>query len=488
MKWKDFLTGTDFYRYFQCPHWPYWERFGDPKDRRLLTPAEDRRNQGGLEHEKNVVQQLGLDLKQIKFVSIEKGFQQTLELMRQGVPLIYQGWLMNEDWVGRPDLLKREVGESAFGSWYYVPIDIKQAHELKKEHKAQLTFYAVLLERIQKQFPRHPAIINGDHQCLSFDASEFLSEFQELLDQLERIRAGEIPEPVYRKACEDTSPWGKACLRLASERNDIALLFNVDVKKLKALRDLGIRTVDDAADMNVFALEGQVPGLTLKVLQAVQRQARSLCDHSVIIREPFVDPTEGLEIHFDIESHPPTDRDYLYGFWIRDKKKSYYQSFLAERPEDEETMWREFLAWLPTLPDIYTVYHYAAYEPARLTILAGRYGDLGNPWLQKLKERLVDMKELARDHAVFPLPFYSLKMIGKFLGFAWTGEVTSGGQSVDVFEEWRKTAKRALLDSIIHYNEEDVRATAHLLDWLRKYATVETAYQKPYPWKKKVDI
>lgn len=477
------LTGTDFYRYFQCPHWPYWERFGDPKDRRELTPAEDRRQQGGLEHERDVVEHLGLPMKQMKLVSAEKGFEKTLEWMKQGVPLIYQGWLVDGDWVGRPDLLKREEGESAFGNWYYVPIDIKQAHELKKEHKAQLTFYAVLLERIQKRFPSHPGIVNADHLWLDFDASEFMSEFKGLVEALERIRGGEIPEPVYRKACEDTSPWGKACLRLAQERNDIALLFNVDVKKLKALRDLGVRTVDDAADMDPLAHEGQAPGLTLRALQAVQRQARAWRDKVVIVREPFNDPTHGLEIHFDIESHPPTDRDYLYGFWIRKNGKEFYQSFVAEQPEDEESMWRAFLAWLPTLPADYTVYHYAAYEPTRLTILAGRYGDLENPWLQKFKQRLIDLKELTRDHAVFPLAFYSLKTICKFLGFSWTGDVQSGGQSVDVFEDWRETGKRSLFDSILQYNEEDVRATAFLLDWLRRYGTSETAYAHPYPWK-----
>jgi len=448
------------------------------EDRRELSMSEEKRILGGLEHEKEVVAGLG----EYSVLSIEysgPGFEKTLELMKEGVPLIYQGWLVDGEWVGRPDLLQKQKGESIFGDWYYSPMDIKRAHELKKEHKAQLTFYSVLLERIQKRFPRHPAIINADHQCLMFDASECISEFTSVKESLERIRAGEMPEPVYRKACEDVSPWGKACLRLAQERHDIALLFNVDVKKLRSLRDLGVRTVEDAAELDPLSLEGQAPGLTLKALQAIQRQARSLKDQLVVIREPFIDPTEGLEIHFDIESHPPTDTDYLYGFWMDGR----YISFVAEQPEDEHRMWRAFLAWLSTLPEEYTVYHYANYELSRLPILAGRYGDLGHPLLEKFRSRMVDVKEIVRDHVVFPLHFYSLKAIGKFLGFSWgEGGVQGGGESVDVFDEWRKTGDRKLLESIIRYNQYDVEATAFLLQWLRTYAQEERSYSAPYPW------
>ena len=305
-----------------------------------------------------------------------------------------------------------------------------------------------------------------------------------MTEALERIRAGEIPDPVFRKSCVDTSPWEKACFRLAKERDDIALLFNVDIRKLKSLRSCGVRTVNDAAEMNPASLEGKAPGLTLRGLQAVQRQARSLRDRLVIIREPFTHQTTGLEIHFDIESHPPTDCDYLYGLWIKDGGKGRYLSFVAERPEDEGKMWRAFVAWLPSLPTEYTIYHYANYEATRLEILARRYGDLENGDLLRFRSRLVDLKEMAREHAVFPLYFYSLKKICQFLGFAWEGDVKGGGESITAFEQWMKTKRRSILDSIIQYNEEDVRATTFLLAWLQRYAQKITEYQEPFPWKK----
>ncbi|MFO0764643.1 MAG: TM0106 family RecB-like putative nuclease [Patescibacteria group bacterium] len=476
----DTLTGTDFFRFYQCPHWPYWERWGDPNLRRPLTEAEEQRLADGLTHEQNIVAKTYGAFDMVKTKNPTEAAAQTLGLMKQGVPVIYQACLKDGEWVGRPDLLERRPGKSALGDWYYVPVDVKRAHELKKEHMAQLTFYAVLLERAQGMFPPDPAILNADGERIPFRASSFLSEFHEIVEQIERMRDGECPDPVFRKSCLDISPWGAACEHLAKSTNDIALLYNVDVRKLKALRSFGIRTIEDAANLDPLALEGQAPGLTIRALEAVQRQARSVMTESVFIRAPFFDEVRGLEIHFDIESHPPTDADYLYGFWIPSEQK--YLSFVAESPEEEGEMWQEFLAWIETLPSEYTIYHYAPYEVQRLRQLSRRYHTEENPWLAKFMLNMIDIKDIVSDHLVFPLPFYSLKAIGRFLGFAWEGEVHSGGESVLAFDKWMEKGDRTILDSIIQYNREDVRATAHLIEWIRKYAKVEATFVPPYPW------
>ncbi len=481
---RSFVTATDLFRFFHCPHWPYWERFGNPEDRRPLSAADEERLGEGLSIERALVRAQYGAFREVRDANPVTGFARTLALMREGVDVIYQGWLLHGHWLARPDVLKRHEGKSGLGDWYYLPVDIKRAHELRKEHLTVLTFYAVLLEVIQKRFPAHPAILNADHQVLTFDADTFLAEFHTIVGTLERVCHGECPEPVYRKACEDTSPWGRACFRLAKEHDDIALIFNVDIPKLRALRALGIRTVEAAAEMDPTALEGTSPLLTLRALQAIQRQAASLSRDRVIIRRPWTHETQGMEIYFDIESHPPTDTDYLYGFWLPQQGDGVYQAFVAEKPEDEKRMWKAFLAWLPSLPDIYTVYHYASYESERLLILARRYGDEQDPWLRRFHTRLVDLKEKTREHAVFPLYFYSLKNICKFLGFSWSGEVQSGGASIGVYERWLATRRPTILTSLLQYNRDDVWATAFLHDWLRTCARAEQTYAKPYPWQK----
>lgn len=477
------LTATDYYRYLQCPHWPYWERFGDRALRRPLTEVEEQRLADGLDHEDQIVARHYAAFSSVDTPTPAAGAEATLELMRAGVPVIYQGWLLDGERVGRPDILERHPGESVFGSWHYVPVDIKRAHELKKEHIFPILFYCALLERLQGRFPASPAIINRDGERLTIETQKYIAEFTQMTLKLERILSGERPEPVYRKACEDTSPWGQACFALAKEHDDIALLFNVEVAKLEFLRSHNIRTIYQAAELDPAELAGLERGITLRCLQSVARQARSLVNHSVIIKQAWAHHTHGLEIHFDIESHPMTDTDYLYGFWLKVGSTEYPVSFLAEHPEDEESMWKKFLAWLSTLPADYTVYHYATYEATRLQVLATRYGDVDHPGLKLFRSRFIDLKEAAREHAVFPLYFYSLKKICNFLGFQWSSAVKSGSASITAYEQWLTTGDRQILDDIIRYNQDDTRATAFLLNWLNRYAReLDVVYQEPYPW------
>ncbi len=484
----DFFTASDIYKYFRCPHWPYFERFATAEEKALkrdFSESEISRLEDGLAHEKQVVSQLFAPQQIVEAQQNKnpiKDFAATLDLMKQGVAYIYQGTLMSDDWIGRPDILERQDGESKFGSWHYVPIDVKSSHSLEKYQIMQLVFYSTLLEKLQGRFPARPAILNKDAKRLEFSAADHIKEFEYLVAEISEIRAGVCPDPVLRKTCYETGPWGRACERLARMNNDIAQLYNVDVRKLRALRSLGVRTVDDAAEMDPQALDGAAPGLRQHGLEVAKRQAQSLKAKLVIVRERVFLPDNGLEIHFDIESDPPNDADYLYGFLLREPAGERYVSFVAKTLAEEASMWKSFLAWIETLPPEYTVYHFAAYEKMRLKVLEDRYG--GSEWLNKFRERLIDLKEITNSSVIFPLYFYGLKYIAKFLGYSWQGEVKGGGQSVEVFEKFLETKDEKILQSILQYNEEDVRATAFLKDWLTKYAKEITLYEEPYPWVK----
>ena len=78
--------------------------------------------------------------------------------------------------------------------------------------------------------------------------------------------------------------------------------------------------------------------------------------------------------------------------------------------------------------------------------------------------------------------FYGLKYICKFLGFSWTGALQSGGESIDWYERWCASGDREVLRQIVQYNEDDVRATLFLKEWLDTHAREVTQYETPYPW------
>ncbi len=485
------ITASDFFKFFHCPHWVYfdWHATSDEvrEFKRDQTDEERRRQEDGVLHEKEVVEEMFADEAMVEMEErpkdLEEAFQKTLKAMKEGADFIYQGTLLSDGWSGRPDILEKRMGKSGLGDWHYMPVDVKSSHTIKKYQKFQLTFYAVLLEKVQGRMPAEGAIVNIDHQRLPYRIEENIEEFREVLEKLERIRAGERPDPVLRKTCFDVGLWGDACEKIAKETDDISQLYKVNYKQLDAMRGVGIRTVTDAAEMDPEDVEVRSDGkLSLRMLERAKKQAQSLKYGTVFIREPVELPKGGLEIHFDIESSPARDMDYLYGFLIRGEAGDEYKAFVARTEDGEGEMWREFLAWIETLPEDIAVYHYAMYEHVRLGVLAERYG--GSDALDRFRERMIDLSKITSDYIVFPLYFYGLKQAAPFLGFKWSGEVKSGGASVNHFESFLETGDAKLMDALLVYNEDDVRATAVLKDWLAKYATEETSYKKPYPWEK----
>ncbi len=485
-KYEDYLTASDYYKFLHCPHWPYYERFATEEEeqyKREATEAEQQRQEDGLLHEKEVVNELFKDQELLEVEMTgdkEKDADATLELMRQGTPVIYQGTITHEDWTGRPDLLRRVEGDSLVGNWHYVPVDIKSSHHVQKYHRLQLMFYAVILEQMQGRFPSRGFIINKDGDEHEVVLGDYVKEFHEYTEELEKIRAGEKPDPVLRKTCFDVGYWGQLCEHYAKSTDDIAQLFNVDIRKLRALRELGIRTNEDAAHMDPMELDGKLPGLREHGLTVAKQQAQSLLEKSVIVREVVDLQSPETEIHFDIESDPPNDTDYLLGVYIRTRDKSEYRAFVAKSLDEEEAMWREFLAWVEELREPYHVIHYANYEHIRLNVLEKRYG--GSEALDRFRGNMIDIKGILIHSIVLPLYFYGLKYSAPFFGFNWRGDVKSGGQSVDVFEKYLETKDEDLLKEIILYNEDDVRATAVLADWMREYARELKTYMNPYPW------
>ena len=483
------MNATDIFKFLHCPHWPYYDRYATPEEtsmRRPLTDAERRRQEDGVAHEGDVVRSLAA-LRTVENAPITGNVQQdaeaTLALMRKGVDLIYQATLVAGNRDGRPDLVEKREGASNLGAWHYVPIDVKSTHELEKYQKLQLAFYSDLLEKTQGTYPEDAAIVNVRAERISFDPAAMREELEIVCADIEKSLAGEKPDPVLRKDCFETGPWGALCQHDAEAANDIALLYNVNVPKLRALRKLGVRTVQDAAGIDPATLANAEKGLTFHALDTIRRQARSLAAKEVIIRKPVELPVAPLEIHFDIESDPPNDLDYLYGVLVRDPVEGdAYTAFVSPDLENEGEMWFKFLAWVEQLPLEYVVYHFSPYEKTRLAILEARYG--GSHYLDLFRSNMVDLKEFVSHSATFPLYFYSLKSVAKFLGFSWREGVKTGGESVDKFEQYLATGDRAILDSIIRYNEDDVRATAHVKDWLEEYAREITSYEQPYPWEK----
>ncbi len=478
------LSDLDIARAFVCPHWPYWERFGDPALKRADDEADSSDLFERLWSEQAIIDGIAPEAAYVSLaLSPAQAAETTEKLMRAGEAAIAHPTLMTETRYGQPSLLVRKDGHSQLGDYLYVPIDIRRGIHLRKDEAFRLFFYGELLREIQGAFPTSYTFVNRDG--LSFDAplDQSAEEYRVFIENLRRTIEGECPSPVYRKGCQDTSPWGKACLQLAQSKDDISLLFSISQKQMAGLRSQGVETVHQAAEMDPAQLENTSPGLTLRSLIRLQRQARSLVDRSALVRSPW--PTEAPHTHvfFDIESHPGTDEDYLYGFLVRDEHgNERWERIDTFKGGDESHLWRDFLAFVRTLPRNYRVYHYGDYETQRLRTLALRY-QTNDPWLEAFLANMIDVKELVRDALVLPLFFYSIKAVATFLGYRWReAEIRHGRDSVRLYEQWLETRDPEIARALATYNEDDVRGLAHTVVWAETWAAKEGLFLPPYPW------
>lgn len=468
---KAMLTASMFFKWAACPHWLYFDRFGDPKKMLKQSAFTEQLLEQGLIHEENVLK--GLAYVEVKGRGNAARAKKTLELMKKGVDRIYHGVLMAGNMVGEPDLLERRNDESSrLGSYHYVAVDIKSAEKLADSHRYQLVFYGELLKQIQGVRPKEGYIWNGEGIRIGFPLREFELQFHEALREIAHLLEGNLPPPHLASGCKQ-SPWFEECKALAKKTNDIALIYNVKKKTLAALREYGIRTLDAAAAMDPHRVFKDVPHASLHTLERIRLQARSLLEKNHCIRKPIALPDEKYEIFFDIEGDPLRQVEYLFGFMIRDKGSEHYVYQLAKEPEDESRMWAQFLTWIEQLPPRYAVYHYGTYEMSKLTTLERRHG--GSTALDIFRERMIDLNEIVKDCVVFPLYFYGIKDIGKYIGFERSKKISGGGESVAFYEEWLKKKNPKTMDAILQYNEDDVVATRFLKDWLQAEAAKAAA-------------
>lgn len=458
-----------FFQYAKSPHWIWYDLYGDQNKKNELPALALKMIDEGVLHEQEYIKNLQVT-EVDSTVSEEDAEKQTLALMQAGEELIYQGVISYIEgdikFKGRPDLLKKCSGQSDFGDYFYLPIEIKSSTKCDKPaYKQQLMLYSIILGKVQGFQPTEAGFINKNKEHLPCDLSEkLLVSTNEVISEILEIKRGKKPSLKITSECKDT-PWYDELLNEAIAQNDIALIYKVNANSLEDLRKQGIITLSDMANCDIDSLP-KIKGASLDTLKRAKDQAISLLNEQ--IKKLFTPniPDAETKIYFDIEGDPLLGVQYLFGLLIvKPGQESEFKYFLAEAPENEGDMWSQFLVWLKAenLKD-FKVYHYHIYEKTYLNKLSDTYG--GNEQLNDFINNLIDLSPLCLKSFIFPVYFYSIKDIAKHLKFKWQHEKAGGGQSILWYEKWLETNDRSILQDIINYNEDDVRATEFLHKWM----------------------
>lgn len=460
------LTSEHFYKFFQCPHWIWYDIYGDQGKKQQASPLLEliyrgkRKDTGGTLAKHKQFE----ELKPEEYRDLEETYLATLELMKQGKN-IYHGALLFEEWAGLPDFLEARPGKSELGPFEYVVYDVQRSLDLRDEHKFPLVFYSLIIERIQGVRPREAFIMDPQGNERSFLVDDFVDQFHLVRGEIEKILDGEKPAPFLKSGCKRT-PWYSVCQEGSEGCNDVSLIYRLSQADQRHLYGVGIKTVKQLADTDPDTLQDKLPSWPYDKALRFHNQAKVLeSGEDMIIRKPEF-PAVKTEVYFDVEGYPLQDVDYLFGLLVRDTQsgKEEYKSIVAEKPEDEAVAWRKFLDELAVWDD-FVIYHYAYYERTLFDSLVAKYG-APSALVQKFHEHAIDLHLKTVESVVLPLYFYTLKDIGKHLGYEWSDPDAGGAESVVWYDEWLKTGEREILNKIIRYNEDDVRATMLLKDWL----------------------
>ena len=492
------LTDNLLLNYKRCNRRTYLEVYGNPQqkdpEKEFLLKLQ-RENQT---HIHNVLTQRSLYYEQPKISRHhwQLNSQQTVAMMAQGVDCIAKGMLSvslaewrslckeellltklksNQDledisFLAAPTLLLKQPGESRFGNWEYIPVNIKLGRRPKPEYKLIAAFHAQILAAIQGKVPAQSQLILRQHNDYYINLEYWLPRMQEIVAECVEILVTKSQPEVFisRQRCS-LCHWYSYCYGIAQEAEHLSLIPGVTPKRYEHLRELGVNNLDSLAQVSEYDL-GEIIGED--VARQLKQQVDSLLSHRPLINSNYnlIDqqpiPTGIIELYFDIEAEPERQIDYLLGVLLVDRSQNNerFYAFLAEELEDEGKIWRQFLEFVALYPDA-PIFHYSEYEVDTIKRLAKLY-NTPKQETQALLSRLVDLHEWVTEAVVLPVESYSLKSLANWVGFSWREADGSGDQSVCWYDRWLTTKDRSLLDSILSYNEDDCRATRYLKDWL----------------------
>lgn len=457
------LTEKSFFQYLKCPHWVYFDAHATEAN--MHEPLMEMLQDTGLVREFHEPYLEGKeDVARVTSEDQEEAFLQTLAYMRQGRQTIYGAVLMDKHWIGHPDILERVEGASRLGDYYYVAADIKAARSVRDEFTFQGCFYAELLARIQGVKPQQGYVITADHEVLSYLIEAFQTQYHLTLHAIEEILAGRQPAHFLTSGCKQ-SPWFSACSELSVSCQDLSVLNRVWREEVSHLAAQGIETIPQLAgfsDRDLLALSDA--GMTASRLERLRDQAIAIIEDKIIITDKIDLPDSGVELYFDIESDPLRDLHYLLGVLVVEGRETRYEAFFAKDKTEQPRMFEEFVSLIEQYHDA-PIYHWGGYEHSVVLKMAHQFG-VSSIALEALETNLIDLLWYMRPAVLFPLPFYSLKDVATYLGYQWKADDASGANSVLWFEEWLRTQDGRLKEKILVYNEDDVRATKMIKDWV----------------------
>jgi predicted RecB family nuclease len=370
----------------------------------------------------------------------------------------------------RYDFLTKVNESSRLGQFRYAAVKVIGTCRASRSDLLGLAYQELVLGEVQGRHPPSGTLILlGDRPCKVKLAGKYkeVRRIVEILRALTEAPAA-APPVVLNKHCP-SCPFRDTCLQKAEAEDNLSLLDRMTPKLLRKYHDKGIFTVRQLSHLHRPRRSRKKGRRTVRHSLEVQalalRTGKTYVEHlPELARRP-------AELFVDVEGVPERNAFYLIGLLAGSGADAQYHSFWADGPEGEAGMWEDFLARVASLPDA-PVYHYGSYERKAFQTLAKRHGRG-----QELLDRLVNVASSVYGRVYFPVRSNGLKVLGRFLGAAWTSPEASGLMSLVWRHRWEATREEPYKAALLQYNREDCEAVRILVG--RLVQIKETAASEP---------
>jgi len=412
-----------------------------------------------------------------------------------GEPLIYGGRITVGDLLGDPDMLRKEgtgyiAGDIKSGAGEEAAGDEGESKP-KKHYAVQLALYTDILERLGRSAGRRGFIwdIHGKEVLYDFvvlhgrkNTYRLWDVYQKYLSEARGI-ASHVAKtlPAYSSGTCKNCVWYTACIKSLEATNDLTLIPEFGRSKREVMIDR-IDSIRKLAEINLadFITGGKTvfAGIGPSTLEKMHARAKLLTSENgkPYLRTPVTLPVADIELFFDIEVDPMRDICYLHGFVERrggTNESERFVAFFADAPTttSEERTFAEAWQYIQETQPC-TIYYYSKYERTIYRKLRQKYPHVcTEAEIEALFDptRSVDLySDLVLKATEWPTRDFSIKTLAKHLGFFWRDTHPSGAASIEWFYRWVETGDPAIRQRILHYNEDDCRATRVLLDGIRQ--------------------
>ena len=430
--------------------------------------------------------------------AIDGDMPQTIELMKAGTPVIYQGGLKRQFertlFSGRPDFLvhkdwqlvfidgkltaeKRAEAQNNTSNHKYTVWDAKYGGQAKPAYLLQVGLYVDALDDLglKAEGERHGLVL-GSRTTESFEEIEIVpamrlarKKISEVIDFAEQSKNSSDVEKFQASALKwhcpskqncDICEYPDLCNDDRKATDDLVQVANITQAQIGRLATVGITTMGGLA----IASEDQRPyRMTQETFDKIRNQAAAQVESvktarpvHILLKDPmlqYLPPRSRLDVFFDFEGFPYfVERgglEYLFGNYdwgtgVNEKvpRDDLFTEFWAHDRVSEKVAFAGFMAWamkrMQEDPEAH-IYHYASYEVTALKRLAMRHGIFEQEvaWLIS-NGRLVDMFNIVRNSMIVGEESYSIKKLERHYNFHRSSDVQKAAASIEEYDRWRE--------------------------------------------------